>query len=334
VALLLGIETSCDDTGVAVLIPPRTLLAHKTNSQVALHRPYGGVVPEIASRAHLRRLIPTVKETLSSAGVSPEEITHVCVTQGPGLINTLLCGLGFAQGFALSRGIPVVGVNHIYGHLLSPDLVSPMRFPSLVFLATGGHTALYRMDTPVEIRCLFRTVDDAIGESFDKIAKLLGLPYPGGPEIEKMAEGGDPDGVPLPFPKPTNPKALSFSGLKTAVRLAIQKEKTLREEFLRDLCASFQKIILRVILHTIEKALKEERGIVALYFVGGVARNKLLNKGIKTFCEERALLFSVLPPDLCVDNGAMIARAGWEKIVRGKTDPWDLQPKSRWEVFV
>jgi N6-L-threonylcarbamoyladenine synthase len=301
-------------------------------SQLKLHRPYGGVVPELASRAHLERLPLLFSELFTGLEIAPKDVTHVAVTRGPGLVNTLLVGIGFAQGFAYPKRLPLLGVNHLMGHLLSPDLTSPMVFPSLVFLATGGHTALYYLLSPDSIHLIKATVDDAIGEAFDKVAKLLGLPYPGGPSVEEKAREGDENAISLPLPKPENPRALSLSGLKTAVRRVIESQPALSPSFVADLCASFQRTIGRMILSTLTSAIETYPETKAIYFVGGVARNQAIRRILEEL--ERGYGIPVVspPPEFCTDNAAMIARAGWEGFLRGLCDPWDLQPLSRWEV--
>lgn len=330
--LILAIETSCDETALALLYPPRTLLRHLVFSQLELHRPYGGVVPELASRAHLERLPLLFSELFAGLEITPEDVTHVAVTRGPGLVNTLLVGIGFAQGFAYPKGLPLLGVNHLLGHLLSPDLISPMVFPSLVFLATGGHTALYYLRRSDSIQLIKATVDDAIGEAFDKVAKLLGLPYPGGPSVEKEARGGDGEAILLPLPKPENPRALSLSGLKTAVRREIQSHSALSPAFIADLCASFQRTIGRMIFSALTSAIETHPETKAVYFVGGVARNEAIRGMLKELEREYGIPVVSPPPEFCTDNAAMIARAGWEGFHKGQSDPWDLQPLSRWEV--
>lgn len=330
--LILAIETSCDETSLALLRPPRTILKNLVYSQIELHRPYGGVVPELASRAHLERL-PLLLSQLFSEGTPLDEITHVAVTRGPGLVNALLVGMGFAQGFAYARRLPFLGVNHLYGHILSPDLMEPMKTPALIFLATGGHTALYHLDSQLKSTPIKRTVDDAIGEAFDKVAKLLGLPYPGGPSIEGQAAQGDPHAFSLPQPRPQNPQALSFSGLKTAVvRLLKENQEKLSPTFVSDLCASFQRVIGETIHSTIAEALAKDQEIKAVYFVGGVARNEWIRSTLKKLEQEYGVPVHFPSLELCCDNAAMIARAAWERFRKGESDPWDLQPLSRWEV--
>ena len=329
---ILGIESSCDETAVCVFEPPRTVLSDVLHSQVKLHRPYGGVVPELASRAHLARISTLLQEALEAADSSLEDIDAVAVTRGPGLLGALLVGLQVGQGIAFGRGIPFVGVNHLHGHLLSPDLEAPMQFPCLVLLVTGGHTALYRMDGPFDPLLLKRTVDDAVGEAFDKVAKQMNLSYPGGPAVEQAAKAGDPKAFALPRPRPKDPTAYSLSGLKTAVRRTIEREGRLSDTLIADLTASFQAAVADMLSSSIADALTNYPDTETVYLVGGVARNTVVRNQLVGTVEAAGSRFFAPAPRWCTDNGAMIARAGWARLDRGDADPWDLQPKSRWEV--
>lgn len=337
---ILAIESSCDETAVAVLDAPRRVLADQLHSQVDLHRVYGGVVPELASRSHLERLPGLIDAALSEAGVGLESVDAVAATRGPGLLGALLVGMGHAQALALALDRPFVGVNHLHGHLLSPDLHTPMRFPALVLLVTGGHTALYHMPDARQARLLRRTADDAVGEAFDKLAKLLGLPYPGGPPVESAARDGDPAAFALPRPKPRDPRALSLSGLKTAARRAVEDEiarsQMLSGAFVADLCASFQAAVADLLAEALASGLGAPGERLApaagVYLVGGVARNATIRGALEARAAAAGLQLEAPPLRLCTDNAAMIARAAWERLAAGERDPWDLQPRSRWEV--
>lgn len=328
---VLAIESSCDETAVAILTDTNRVLASEVYSQVALHRPFGGVVPELAARSHVERLAPLVDAALATAGLDLSAIDAVAAARGPGLLGPLLVGMTYGQGLALARGLPFVGVNHLAGHLLSPDLDAPLRFPALVLLATGGHTALYRLDGETEVLLLRRTVDDAVGEAFDKVAKMLNLGYPGGPVVERAAAGGDPTVVPLPRPFPKDPRALSLSGLKTAVRRTIETATNATDpRFVADLCASFQAAVADVLSEALSTALAHHSDVRAVYLVGGVAANRSIGAQLGATVGERE--FRAPSMRWCGDNAAMIARAAWPRLVAGAADPWDLQPRVRWEV--
>jgi N6-L-threonylcarbamoyladenine synthase len=324
--LVLGIESSCDDSAAAVL-RDGTLLSSVVSSQDAVHGPYGGVVPELASRHHVRNLLPVIDSALARAAVTLDDVGGIAVTCGPGLVGSLLVGLTVAKGIAQRRGLPLVGVNHLEGHLLAVDLVpgrsEPVRPPYLALLVSGGHTGLYLTRGEGDYACLGRTRDDAVGEAFDKAAKLLGLGYPGGPVIQRTAAGGDARAV--RFPRAHVKRArfdFSFSGFKTALREHVARAAP-RPDDLPDLAASIQEGLVGMLVDTTIEAL-EATGVERMVVSGGVAANARLRARLSE--EAAAVGVEVLfpPPSLCTDNAAMIARAGLPRLARGESDTLDL----------
>ncbi len=316
--IVLGVESSCDETGIALYDTERGLLAHALHSQVAMHEAYGGVVPELASRDHVRRAIPLLEQVLSDSGESVSSIDAIAYTQGPGLAGALLVGASVANGLALALNKPVIGIHHLEGHLLSPLLAAqPPSFPFVALLVSGGHTQLMRVDDVGEYTMLGETLDDAAGEAFDKSAKLLGLGYPGGPAISRLAESGDPSLFELPRPM-LHSKNLdfSFSGLKTAILTMVKKQEGELTETIRAAIArAFVEAIVEVLVSKCLAAIKQT-GMKRLVIAGGVGANAQLRKALNEAAVKKR--FEVFYPDLalCTDNGAMIALAGALRIAR------------------
>jgi N6-L-threonylcarbamoyladenine synthase len=316
---LLAIETSCDESAVAILrgdAPPPVLLASLISSQIDLHRSYGGVVPEIASRNHALRLQPLVRETLSEAGIALSEIDAFAATRGPGLASSLLVGHSMAKALALASGKPFLSVNHMEGHLLSPFLDAPQDPPPhLALVVSGGHTLLVHVHGIGRYEVLGRTIDDAAGEAFDKVGRLLGLPYPGGPEIERHARDGDPAGFAFPRSFP-NALDFSFSGLKTSVLYTLQKLEQ-PEARLADLAASFQQAVIEVL---VKRALQAARqtGAPLVTLSGGVSCNEALRTALGEACGAAGLEFRPCPPAFSTDNAAMIAFTAWHHFRQGR----------------
>lgn len=318
--LVLGIETSCDETGVALYSSAAGggLLAHALYSQVAMHEEYGGVVPELASRDHIRRLVPLLRKVLADAGRSLEQIDAVAYTQGPGLAGALLVGTAFAEALAMALAVPVIPVNHLEGHLLSPLLsAKPPRFPFVALLVSGGHTQLMHVAAVGDYRLLGETLDDAAGEAFDKTAKLLGLGYPGGPALAALAEKGQPGTIKLPRPLLKSADFdFSFSGLKTAVMLRVRESTNLDQAQKADIAYAFQEAIIEVL---VSKALRAVAacGLQQLVVAGGVGANRQLRRDLDRAAAGQGI--SVYYPELalCTDNGAMIALAGSLRLQAG-----------------
>jgi len=340
--LVLGIESSCDETGVALVraaddgrVPE--LLAHALHTQAAMHADYGGVVPELASRDHIRRLLPLTRQVLAQAGQTLEAIDLVAYTRGPGLAGALLAGAGVACALGASLGKPVLGVHHLEGHLLSPFLSGDApRFPFVALLASGGHTQLMRVDGVGRYALLGETIDDAAGEAFDKCAKLLGLGYPGGPALARLAMFGDPTGYKLPRPLlHSGDLDFSFAGLKTAVLTQARKlEGAPCEQQRADLAASAQAAIVEVLVKKSLKAL-DATGLKRLVVAGGVGANQCLRDELNAACARRGVRVHYPEPHLCTDNGAMIALAAAMRVQAGIAEPradyaFDVRP--RWPL--
>lgn len=313
--LVLGIESSCDETGVALYDSEAGLLAHQLHTQMAMHAEYGGVVPELASRDHIRRVVPLTEACLAEAGRQLSDIAAVAYTQGPGLGGALLVGAGYANALAYGLGVPVIPVHHLEGHLLSPLLSEPRPdFPFVALLVSGGHTQLMAVRGVGDYEILGETLDDAAGEAFDKTAKLLGLPYPGGPLLSRLAEDGDPARFTLPRPMLTSDNLdMSFSGLKTAVLTLVRQVEAqhgqVDEIARRDICRAFQEAIVEVLLKKSLKALKQT-GMKRLVVAGGVGANRQLRAALDEAAARRRFTVYYPPLSLCTDNGAMIAFAG------------------------
>ncbi|MDZ7828464.1 MAG: tRNA (adenosine(37)-N6)-threonylcarbamoyltransferase complex transferase subunit TsaD [Halofilum sp. (in: g-proteobacteria)] len=326
---VLGIETSCDETGVAVYDTGCGLLAHMLHSQADLHADYGGVVPELASRDHVRRLLPLIERTLAECDLSADDLEAVAYTAGPGLVGALLVGAAVAQGFAWARGLPVLGVHHMEAHLLAPMLEpDPPAFPFVALLVSGGHTQLVAVDGPGAYRLLGDTVDDAAGEAFDKTAQLLGLGYPGGPALAELARTGDPERFRLPRPMTRRPGLdFSFSGLKTAVRHALAgagDDHAARA----DLAAGFEQAVAETLTLKCRRALAAT-GFERLVVAGGVSANRRLREHLQTLQDTR-LHFPRLA--FCTDNGAMIAYAGACRLAVGEASPRRVAARARWPL--
>ena len=314
---VLGIESSCDETGVALYEPERGLLAHRLHSQIALHAEYGGVVPELASRDHIRRLPQLIDQTLAEAGVTRQDIAAIGYTAGPGLAGALLVGASVAEAMAFALDVPALPIHHLEGHLLSPMLSDDApEFPFVALLVSGGHTQLMRVDGVGRYRLLGESVDDAAGEAFDKTAKLLGLGYPGGPELARLAERGTAGRTSLPRPMlKTEHLDFSFSGLKTAVLTAYQGGRQ-TEDARADLAAEFQQAVVEVLVAKSLKAV-ERSGLDTLVVAGGVGANRHLRDELDAACRQRGWRVCYPEPALCTDNGAMIALAASMRLQAG-----------------
>lgn len=331
--LILGIETSCDETGLALYDAEAGLLSHALHSQVDMHRAYGGVVPELASRDHIRRVIPLLDECLRRAGRTKRDIDAIAVTVGPGLAGALLVGtsVGYALGWALNR--PVVGVHHLEGHLLSPLLADPApAFPFVALLVSGGHTQLMRVDGLGAYAMLGETLDDAAGEAFDKTAQLLGLGYPGGPAVSRLADFGTAGAVALPRPllhsKDLN---FSFSGLKTAVLTAVRRIDNTCEQAKADIAHGFVQAIVDVLAAKSFAALAQT-GLRRLVVAGGVGANRQLRERLADLAERSGVELFFPPLSLCTDNGAMIARAGLARLQRANKATSSFAVRPRWDL--
>ena len=339
--LVLGIETTCDETAAAVVERRSNgsgrMLSNIVRSQIAEHAPFGGVVPEIAARAHVDVLDGIVASAMQEAGVDFDKLSGVAAAAGPGLIGGVIVGLTTAKAIALVSGVPLVGVNHLEAHALTPRLTDALAFPYCLFLASGGHTQIVAVLGVGHYVRLGTTVDDAIGEAFDKVAKMLGLPYPGGPQVERAAQRGDP--TRFQFPRPMMGRAdanFSLSGLKTAVRNEASRMTPLQQQDINDLCASFQVAVLESMADRLRVGLglfSEQFGApTALVAAGGVAANQALRAALRGVAERAGIALAVPPPALCTDNGAMIAWAGAERLACGLTDGLDVAPRARWPL--
>ncbi|WP_271078420.1 tRNA (adenosine(37)-N6)-threonylcarbamoyltransferase complex transferase subunit TsaD [Aurantiacibacter sp. MUD61] len=329
--LVLGIESSCDETAAALVTGDRRILAQAIASQEEEHAPYGGVVPEIAARAHAERLTPLIDKVLREADASLADCDAIAATAGPGLIGGVMVGLVTAKALAMASDKPLYAVNHLEGHALSPRLTdASLEYPYALLLVSGGHCQILRVEGVGKYQRLATTIDDALGEAFDKSAKIMGLGYPGGPAVEKLALEGDPKAVPLPRPlKGSKEPHFSFAGLKSAVLRAHETGEFSRA----DLAASFQQAALDCILDRTRKALETMDEVSALVVAGGVAANQTVRGGLETLAGEFGLPFTAPPLPLCTDNAAMIAWAGVERLEAGfDADPLDLKARPRWPL--
>jgi N6-L-threonylcarbamoyladenine synthase len=328
-ALILGLESSCDDSAAALVTSDRQVLAQAVVSQNSAHRPFGGVVPEIAARAHVEILPSLIRQVLREAGASLRDVDAIAATAGPGLIGGVMVALLAGKGLALAAGKPLVAVNHLEGHALSPRLVDPdLGFPYLLLLASGGHCQLLEVRGVGDYRRIATTIDDAAGEAFDKAAKLLGLPYPGGPALEELAAEGDASAVPLPRPLVGSAEPhFSFAGLKSAV----QRAAACGQHRPADIAASFQQAVVDCLVDRTERALQSSDA-PALVVAGGVAANSAVRAALARLARDQGRRFTVPPAWLCTDNAAMIAWAGVERFAVRLTDPLDAPPRARWPL--
>ena len=341
---MLGIETSCDETAASVVrgFPPGpgAILSNVVLGQASAHRPYGGVVPEIAARAHVEFLDGVIAQALEEAGVSLADVDAVAATAGPGLIGGVMVGLVSAKGLALASGKPLIAVNHLEAHALSARLSAGLDFPFLLLLISGGHCQLMAAEGVGRYRLYGATIDDAVGEAFDKTAKLLGLPYPGGPQIEALALKGRPGKFSLPRPMIGRAGAdFSFSGLKTAVRQVVQDRDPLGEAGKAALAADFQAAVVDVLVDRVRSAMHSFRtefgytsNVFPLVAAGGVAANSAIRAALQQTCDQEGFLLILPPVPLCTDNGAMVAWAGLERLAIGSTDQLDAPPRARWPL--
>ncbi len=323
--VVLGIETSCDETAAAVLADGRRILSNVVASQDAIHAPYGGVVPELASRRHLEVITPVVERALRDAGVGLPDLDGLVVTQGPGLVGSLLVGISVAKSLAFAHRKPLVGVNHLEGHIYAAFLTdAPPEYPFLALVVSGGHTALYHARQPLDYRLVGETRDDAAGEAFDKVAKLLGLGFPGGPAIQRTAERGDPRAIAFPLAQMTDgARDFSFSGIKTSVSLHVKRHGPLDQARVADVAASFQAAVVKMLVRkTVKAAL--HLGVKRLVVTGGVAANGPLRAALAAEAEAHGFRLHIPPPRLCTDNAAMITAAGTERLRAGERAGLDM----------
>ncbi len=328
--IVLGIESSCDETAVALVTTEREILAQRIASQEAEHAPYGGVVPEIAARAHAERLGPMLEDVMQDAGLTLENIDAIAATAGPGLIGGVMVGLVSGKALAMAADKPLLAINHLEGHALSPRLAdAELGFPYLLLLVSGGHCQILSVEGVGEYRRMATTIDDALGEAFDKTAKILGLGYPGGPAVEKLAKEGDPKAVPLPRPlKGSQEPHFSFAGLKSAVLRAAESG----EHDAADIGASFQQAAVDCLIDRLEMALRDAGPLPALVVAGGVAANQTIRTALEALATKHGMRFVAPPLALCTDNAAMIAWAGCERLPLGQSDPLDFKARPRWPL--
>ena len=327
-ALVLGIESSCDETAVALVDGERRIVAQRIASQDAEHAPFGGVVPEIAARAHAERLAPMIEGVLADAGIALSDCDAIAATAGPGLIGGVMVGLVSAKALAMASDTPLIAVNHLEGHALSPRLADEdIAFPYALLLVSGGHCQILRVDGVGDYRRLATTIDDALGEAFDKTAKILGLGFPGGPAVERKAMEGDAGAVPLPRPMVGSGEPhFSFAGLKSAVLRAYESGKYETA----DIAASFQQAAVDCVTDRLRIALEGMDDIDTLVVAGGVAANATVRAALENLAADHGMRFAAPPPKLCTDNAAMIAWAGIERL--GQDDPLDISARPRWPL--
>ncbi|WP_207093058.1 tRNA (adenosine(37)-N6)-threonylcarbamoyltransferase complex transferase subunit TsaD [Novosphingobium sp. PY1] len=333
---VLGIESSCDETAAALVTDGRVILAQRIASQDEVHRPYGGVVPEIAARAHAERLAPLIEATLADAGMKLDEVDAIAATAGPGLIGGVMVGLVTAKALAMAADKPLIAINHLEGHALSPRLADEtLAYPYLLLLVSGGHCQILAVEGVGQFRRLATTIDDALGEAFDKTAKLLGLGYPGGPAVERLAAQGDAKKVHLPRPLVGSSEPhFSFAGLKSAVMRAKHALDAAADPDYTDadIAASFQQAAIDCLIDRTRRALRGVGEMNALVVAGGVAANTAIRGALEALAEDHGLPFVAPPLGLCTDNAAMIAWAGVERLALGQSDPLDTAARPRWPL--
>jgi N6-L-threonylcarbamoyladenine synthase len=334
--LILGLETSCDETGVALYDTEDGLLSHGLYSQVEIHAEYGGVVPELASRDHIRKALPLLQEVLLEAGKDPQDIEGVAYTAGPGLMGALMVGATLARSLAWGWGVPALGIHHMEGHLLAPMLEDdPPEFPFVALLVSGGHTQLVRVDGIGEYKLLGESLDDAAGEAFDKVAKMLGQPYPGGPHIARMALDGDHQRFDFPRPMVNRPGLdFSFSGLKTFTMNTVSECRAsgeLSEQDRCDIAGAFEDAVVATLVIKCRRALKQD-GLKRLVIAGGVSANTNLRESLSKALHKEGGRVYYPAPIFCTDNGAMIAYAGAQRLKAGERDGLDMEVRPRWPM--
>ena len=335
---VLGIETSCDETAVAIVDNNRRVLAHSFLSQLDEHRMYGGVVPEIAARAHLDAIDALTQKTIRDSGIKLQDLNGIAATCGPGLIGGVMVGTMMGKALSLSTGKPFLAVNHLEAHALTARLTDDVQFPYLLLLISGGHCQLLAVESVGKYKLYGSTIDDAVGEAFDKVAKLLGLGFPGGPAVEQAAKHGDANKYELPCPMLGKPNCdFSFSGLKTAVRSLSERVGALDEQKRSDIAACFQRVVADCLAdrvkHAIEKIVIDYPACKTLVVAGGVAANQTLRASLQYISGKHGFKLVTPPPALCTDNGVMVAWAGLEKLRLGMTDGLDFAPRPRWPLY-
>lgn len=335
--VVLGIETSCDETAASVVTRDEhgvpKMLSNIVLSQIDEHAEFGGVVPEIAARAHLSAIDHIIRKALEDAQTDLSQINGIGVTSGPGLVGGLMVGLMTAKALSASRQIPYLGVNHLEGHALTARLTDNIEYPYLLLLVSGGHSQIVRVDGLGHYTRIATTIDDAVGEAFDKTAKLLGLGFPGGPNVEKAAKGGDETRFNFPMPlKGQDTLNMSFSGLKTAIRTQAQKLVPLSQADIADLCACMQKTVADILYDRCKRAMQQSDGIDTLVVAGGVASNTLIRQRLEELCQDHDFRLIAPPLKLCTDNAAMIAWTALERFEQGEASKMDLAPRSRWPL--